>query len=746
MTGTTITGAHLTGVILDPSTQNPVTVSATGTVADTSIALLGEVVATAWTVSNLGTIDGTGMFSIGIDLESGGEITNGSNAATNALIKSEGFFAVFIPGGTGKVANLGTIEGAGTSSGGVDLFVGGSVANGSKSKTAALISAVDGRAISIGGTAGGSGTVTNFGTVETSGKVPVPLAPAIYLGGGGTIANYGLIKGAVPSTGGPQGVITTHNALAAIRNFGTILSTNGNNAVNLDHGGTIINGSAGDKVALISGLSSGIVGGNNPHTGGAYGVGAAATIVNYGTIKSTGSAPVISLISGGAVTNHGTIQGTGTGNPGSTGVFLAGGAAKVTNSGKIASAGENGFGVDLHSNGYVRNTGLISAYHIGIYANTTTSTGTVVNLGTIKSTQKATSITFNGDGILLGKGGDVRNGSTVDLTASISAVDGVAVSMHGNGTLTNFGTLTSANAARPTVNLIAGGQVGNGAAKSVTALIGGRDIAVNITGAAGTVTNFGTIATTGTINPAIYLGAGGRVTNFGKITGATGIAGAIDGTAAINLTNAGKIVGTRGTAVAFGGGNDVLNVEKGAVFAGKVEGGGGADKIAQGVAGTLDVAGFSGFETIVLFVGGPDTLTLKNANFAGITGSAITVTDSGKGSTVSAAGVAAADHIIVHAGIGADRLTGGAGNDVFYAGGKTTMTGGGGANEFVFKTAGSNMIKDFHVSAKNELVFSNAGFNLGRTGGAATPIKLTPAQAAKLFDAKIAPTQLFFVS
>lgn len=221
-------------------------------------------------------------------------------------------------------------------------------------------------------------------------------------------------------------------------------------------------------------MSSGIVGGNNPSTQSAYGVGAAGTIVNYGTIKSTGNGSVISLSSGGVVTNHGIIEGIGTGNPGNTGIILAGSAVKVINSGTIISAGEDGSGVDLHSNGYVRNTGLISAYHIGIYANTATSTGTVANLGTIKSTQAATPIGFNGDGILLEKGGHITNGNTTDLTAVISAANGVAVSMHGTGTLANFGTVTSTNTAHPTVNLIAGGRVTNGAAKALTALISGN--------------------------------------------------------------------------------------------------------------------------------------------------------------------------------------------------------------------------------------------------------------------------------
>jgi hypothetical protein len=173
------------------------------------------------------------------------------------------------------------------------------------------------------------------------------------------------------------------------------------------------------------------------------------------------------------------------------------------------------------------------------------------------------------------------------------------------------------------------------------------------------------------------------------------------------------------------------------VFTGKVQGGGGTDKVVQGgAAGTLNVAGFGGFETIALFVGGPDKLTLTTANFAGVTGNAITITDGGKGNTVSAAGIAAADHIVVHAGVGVDRLTGGLGNDVFFARGKTVMTGGAGANEFVFNSTGvTNFIADFHLSTANELVFSNAGFKLGLTGGTSTPKMLTAAQAATLFIA-----------
>ncbi len=129
----------------------------------------------------------------------------------------------------------------------------------------------------------------------------------------------------------------------------------------------------------------------------------------------------------------------------------------------------------------------------------------------------------------------------------------------------------------------------------------------------------------------------------------------------------------------------------------------------------------TGVETYVLADGKANTLALTSANFTGVTGAAITISDGDNGNTVSLASTApAADHIIVYAGTGADVLTGGAGNDVFHAGGKTTMTGNGGTNEFVFSAAGSNTIADFTASATNEMLFiSGSGFSL--PGATATP-------------------------
>ncbi len=167
-----------------------------------------------------------------------------------------------------------------------------------------------------------------------------------------------------------------------------------------------------------------------------------------------------------------------------------------------------------------------------------------------------------------------------------------------------------------------------------------------------------------------------------------------------------------------GAGNDIFRFTAANLTATDiVKGGGGTDYLEMTTAGTILAGGVSGVEIFDLANAGANHLTLANANFAGVASRSISVHGGTDGNTIDASAVTAPNQVIVY---------GGAGNDIFDAGGDTTMTGGAGTNEFVFKTAGNNTIADFAKSSTNEIVFSNSGFALGQNGPGSAP-KALPA-------------------
>jgi hypothetical protein len=167
------------------------------------------------------------------------------------------------------------------------------------------------------------------------------------------------------------------------------------------------------------------------------------------------------------------------------------------------------------------------------------------------------------------------------------------------------------------VHLQAGGTVSN----SVGGVISGVQLGIYVNGAAGTVTNAGTIQVTA--NPrasyAVLLKSGGIVNNSagGVISGRRGIG--ITG-AAGTVSNAGTITGT----VAFlGGGTNRLIVDPGAVFIGTVKGHSSNDvvELAAGASsGTVTGLGthYVGFGHVTVDAGADWTLAGNSAAATGI--------------------------------------------------------------------------------------------------------------------------------
>ena len=243
---------------------------------------------------------------------------------------------------------------------------------------------------------------------------------------------------------------------------------------------------------------------------------------------------------------------------------------------------------------------------------------TVANLGTLNGPGYAA-------GLHLTAGGVLTNGQSGSSAALIEGNYGVLIG-GGVGTVSNFGKIFGGEGYffGAGVELAAGGSVTNGQSGSPAGLIAGGGsnnyAGVAILGGVGTVTNFGTIQGR---TSAVILGAGGNVANFGTIDGPFSGSGIMLGALASTVTNAGTIIGSSGTAVQFGGGDDLLVVDPGAVFVGKVDGGGGHNtlELAAGAGpGLLSGLGtsFVNFGTVTFDTGAVWTVTLDNpAAFTG---------------------------------------------------------------------------------------------------------------------------------
>ena len=291
-------------------------------------------------------------------------------------------------------------------------------------------------------------------------------------------------------------------------------------------------------------------------------------------------------------------------------------------------------------------------------------------------------------GSQLAIGGVLTNSGTIAIGNSTQLTKATNVSATALQNQTGS-TLTLAGIAAPATLTLAGASTDDG---SITVNGGGVLALGGTLTVAGTLTLSGSLENSGTVSGGTLAGAG----TIGS--------GASSSVVLDNLTIASGATFTAGA-------NSTLTLEN-VVLSGSLKGSGSAELQFENN-GTLSIGNVSGFPVITLADGAYNKLTLTSANFTGIADNKITINDGDSGNKVNAAALTADQSIVIYAGSGTDSLTGGAGNDMFFAGGHTTMTGGTGADDFVFSAPGSNTVTDF--STFDHIDLSNFGFSLGLT-------------------------------
>ena len=663
-----------TGPVILSASDNPVTITSTGTVTSTGSADgIDGGTGTTWTIANAGVVsassagNGVSLASSGIIsntgsisgkegllLRGGGSVTNDVGGSISGLgARTFGFGSgagVYITGGAGTVTNRGTISGVGY---GVAIGAGGLVTNfssitggedGVVAQLAATISNYgnitatvdDGIGLFAGGSVTnasgasitGAGTygagvfiMGGVGTVTNAGSITSPNHNAVLMTGGGSLSN--LATGFISGPG--VGVFIKNNP-GTVTNAGLITGTGSQGTgIYLENGGGLTNTSTG----TITG-----------HQFGAFLAGAFTTLANYGSISgATYNGAVLAL--GGIVTNAAGASISGL----SGGVYIKSSAAgTITNSGNISATGTGSAAIDLADGGVVTNNsnGSISGVAFGVFV--TGAAAAITNNGSITSTIYGAVKLSNGGSVTNRAGASIKGGSS-----------GVYVQL-GPGTITNSGAINAASAGGAGAGLSGGGTITNNSGGSIS----GSAFGVFTTGTLATVDNSGSISG----SHGVGLNAGGSVTNTASASISGQVAGVSSQGGAITLSNAGSISATAGAGadIEFGGsitnlagatisgtsfgvfltggsgavtnagtisggsyavdfagsGTNRLVVDPGAVFVGAVTGGGGTSTLelagGTGSIGGVGTGSFNKFQAVVIDAGG--TWTLNGANIA----------------------------------------------------------------------------------------------------------------------------------
>jgi len=674
----TISSSTTGPVVLNAVTDNPLTLTSTGTVTSTGSGADGidGGSGTTWTISNAGKVSsasktgislgGSGVVtnsgsisgSDALDLSAGGSVTNLSGGSISSTGSSGA--GVFFTGGTGTLTNSGGISAVKFA---VLVSAGGNVSN----TQSGSISAGD-----IGVfLQNQAGTVTNAGFISGTGTQ----GTGVYLENNGNVTNTS--TGTI--TGQKFGAFI-EGGFGTLANYGSISGATYDGVI-LGLGGIITNAAG----ASISSVNNGIY----------VKYRASGTVTNSGTVSASGTSGAgIDLGDGGVVTNTSTGRISG----GAFGVFITKALGSVSNTGSISGAKYDG--VVLTKGGSVTNLGgaSITGGSNGVYVESGSS-GTVTNSGNITGTGSSSA------GLDLGSGGSVTNNSG----GTISGASFGVFSTGALGTVTNSGNISGTHG----VGLEAGGSLMNNASGSIS----GQSVGVFAQGAAATVVNAGLLtATSGT---GADIEGGGSITNQAGGTLSGSSFGIFITGGASTVTNAGTISGGSYAIDFSGSGTNRLVVDPGAVFTGRVLANSSGTNTLELAGGTGTLSGigsgsFSNFQTLVADAGGAWTLSGSNT--------ASTIVDNG---TLSLTGSLAATTALDPSSSGLFQLQAGAILEVAAATGTQSHVNFVGNSELVVDTVasfGTNVgtasyagpqLQDFTSGDKIDLKnFSSAGATL----------------------------------
>jgi hypothetical protein len=529
--------------------------------------------ASTGTVTNYGSIIGTG--GIGVSITSGGAVVdNGPSGATSALIQGA-IFGVYVTGG-GTVANYGTIIATGTTNGEQGVYLEGT-GNISNLGSASLIEGFYG--ILVHGTA----VITNAGTIasnrgtsgvaiqfnEVNGRVVVDPG-AVFIG----TVNGGEISHAVVELASGSSAGTLSGFGTEIFNFYTLAfdpnarwTAIGNTAAFTTM--TTTGFAAGDTIDLtgVAAVSETfannalvLTDGSNAHTTLAI-QGTFATSDFLITPDGTGGTDITlvgDLVYGQTVDDTGIVAASETVSAGVMTLFNAGttavgsvivGTSLSTGDFRLVSDGAGGTDIVVHT-------------AFGSYANSLTL---LVNPTTIGSLASIAGTSANAVGVAgpLGTNWTLTNLGTVSESGTAS----IGVSFASAGTITNAtgGIIAAGEQAGSDVgvSLAAGGYVNSQSGGTITG-----SIAIQVSGAAATIMNAGSIAGSDFFGAGITLGAGGSVTNLagGTITGNYGVSAV---SVAATVVNDGYLAGgyslPSSTGIVLKNGGDVTNQSQGTI-------------------------------------------------------------------------------------------------------------------------------------------------------------------------------------